>query len=224
MTVRRSIEHDAENHFVGWDNILKWHKSACAMDAINETDQYEKYFVTLFVTGARVSECLRLRPEQISLTPSGLGIKVDRMEVLKRRKRYTRIFFINRAIDKLADRFYEMCQDCTTDYLLPKLYGGWGIRLPYPHAHTSRKNVYVKIVELAKYNNDVKYEMWPHMLRDQKCYQLSAKKEDGGQEYNVYQLKNWVGWARIDMAAHYVGKMEEEDAARAAGLPESDVT
>ena len=222
---QRSVAMDAPNYFLGWEAICNYCRKAVEIDREvgRESDfienQRELYFVTLFVTASRVSEALLLKPSQVSVSKSGLGIRVDRMEVLKHRikghrKRVTRIIYINREVDRLADRFLELCQDCKTEYLLTRREQFTG--KPLLKGHTTRVNVYNKILEIDE-------KLWPHVLRDQKCYQLSAKKEDGGQEYDIYDLRAFIGWARIDQATTYIGRRKEVDAARAAGLPEGDV-
>lgn len=115
----RSIEADSPTRWLGWDKVLKWHADAKKLDEEHRTNQFEITFVSAFVTGGRVSELLQLRPNQISITESRLGLKVERMEVLKRRKRVVRTFYVNTQIDKLALRFLELAQNCHTYYLLP---------------------------------------------------------------------------------------------------------
>lgn len=208
---RRSVEHDGEDHWVGWERIEELYKRAVRLDEEEDTNAYALYFVTLFETGGRISEVLTLAPKQFVWNEEYILIR--RMEVLKRRKRFTRNVAIKIEGDPLAPILIDFVEDCKTTYLLP----GYGHvrfgREIVPNSHISKYPVYTKIIAIDP-------DIWPHWLRDQRSWQLSAKPEEGGRGFDAYLLKAWFEWARIDMATHYAGRREEKDILAALGLKE----
>ena len=104
--------HDAPNRWIGWDRILELYRKAKHLDKVAGTIDHALYFTTLFITGGRVNEVLDLNPEQIAWNDE--IIRIDRMEVLKRRKRFTRTVFIKREGNPLADPFINLVESCET--------------------------------------------------------------------------------------------------------------
>lgn len=205
---RRSIIHDAPAHFVGWETILEYYEKAKKIDSKFGTNERALYFVTFFETGGRKSEVLLLRPSQIYWNED--SIRIENMEVRKRRVRFTRNVLIR--IDEnnpLAEKFIDFVQDCDTKYLLPG-------RVPFhgsidPDRHISASTVYNKVCEINE-------NVWPHWIRDQRAYHLAAKKKDGGRDLGPYDHRAWFEWARMDMPLYYVGKRTEKDIAKALGI------
>ena len=184
---RRSIQHDAPEHFVGWKTILKYFERAKEIDLQYGTNERALYFCTIFETGGRKSEVLLLRPEQIYWDED--SIKIENMEVKKRRIRFTRNVLI-RIDDNnpLAVEFIDFVENCDTRYMLPG-------RVPFhgsidPDRHISGASVYNKICQIDK-------NVWPHWIRDQRAYHLAAKKDKGGRELDPYDHRAWFEWARM---------------------------
>jgi len=210
---RRSVEHDCPTGFVGWEVVLIYHEMAKDLDENDKKGFYEHelYYVTLFETGGRCGEVLLLKPEQVIYNDE--AIKINRMEVYKRRKRFTRDFLIKRdpEINPLADRFVELVEKCKTLFLLPahKRFS----REIEPNKHTSKSTVYNRI-------SDIDESIWPHWIRDTRSWHLSASPKDGGLGLDPYELRDWFKWESIEMAAHYAGKRREEEMAKAMGIKE----
>lgn len=205
---RRSIEHDAPNYFVGWDTIQYYLDLAKALDLEKDTNEYSLYYVVLFETGGREAEVLPLKPNQVRWDEE--SIIVERMEVLKRRKRFTRDVYIK--IDDsnpLASIFIDFVEKCETDYLLPAR--ARFSREIIPNKHTSASTVYNKICAIFP-------DIWPHWIRDQRAWHLAAKPEEGGRDLDPYDHRKWFEWARMDMPLHYVGRRTEKDMMRALGI------
>lgn len=207
---RRSIEHDAPQHWVGWDRIGELYKNACQKDQDNpmrnEDGLFRKghslYFITLFETGGRISEVLLLRPDQIYWNEK--IIKIENMEVLKQRgKRLTRNVIIKIDGNPLAHTFIDHVEECDTRYLLPG-YGTPGNTSIDPNEHISRTYIYKKICEIDP-------DIWPHWIRDQRSWHLSEDIELDGRGFDSYLLKEWYAWESIEMPAHYAGRRGEAD-------------
>lgn len=213
---RRSIEHYAPQHWVGWDRILELYENAVQLDIDYPMKDdrkiprksYALYFVTLFQTGGRINEVLQLRPDQIDWNEE--VIKIENMTVLKRRKRFTRNVFIKIEGNPLAYPFIKHIEECDTRYLLPG-YGTKSGRRIDPNSAISSTYVYKKICEIDP-------DIWPHWLRDQRSWQLSAKLEDGGCGFDVYLLKEWYEWESEYMPFHYAGRRAEKDILKAYGV------
>ncbi len=201
---RRSIIHDAPNRFQGWDRILELYERALALDKEKNTNQYSLYFVTIFETGGRKSEVVLLTPQQIQWNDE--AIVVERMEVLKRRKRVTRQVIIKIDENPLAQPFIEMVEQCNTDYLRPS-------RTPYSgnvvyDKYISSTSIYEKIVAIDP-------GIWPHWIRDQRSWHLSDVRG-----LDPYELKTWFEWGSIEMPAHYAGRRMEKEMKIALGIEE----
>ena len=204
MTIRknrRSILHDTPNRWVGWRYIQSLYDHACEMDEGNDRATHSLYFITLFETGGRKEEVILLRPDQIESNEE--IIKINNMEVLKWRRRHTRNVFIKIEDNPLAQTFLDHVSKCNTRYLLPGYSGPFSTEID-PNKHVSLSHVYNKIVEIDP-------EIWPHWLRDQRSWHLSADIEQGGREFDIYLLKEWFQWASIEMPSHYAGRREERD-------------
>ena len=202
---RRSILHDAPRRWLGWEHIQGLYNRALIMDEEDDRDDGRKirslYFITLFETGGRKAEVILLRPEQIRWSDE--IIKVERMEVLKRRERWTRNVIIKIEDNPLAYPFIDHVEECDTRYLLPGYTGRFSTEID-PEKHISTSHVYNKIVEIDP-------DVWPHWIRDQRSWHLSAKIKDDGRDCDSYLLKKWFDWASIEMPARYAGRREEED-------------
>lgn len=193
---------------MGWQTTLRYYETAEKLDKAKGTNERTLYFSTIFETGGRKGEIILLRPSQIFWDDE--SIRVENMEVFKRRRRFTRNVLIR--IDEnnpLAWNFLEFVEDCDTKYLLPG-------RVPFvgsidPERHVSVATIYKKICEIDE-------NIWPHWIRDQRAYHLAAKKEDGGRELDPYDHRAWFEWARMDMPLYYVGRRAEKDIAKALGI------
>lgn len=205
----RSVEFDAPRKYLGKETILNYWRIAKQLDLEQKTNQHELYLVSLYVTGGRIQEVLKLRPEQIRWNEE--AIFIDRMEVLKRRKRWTRDVLIKRdALDPLASIFIDLVNSCNTQYLLPARTKFTSKIIPEKHISTF--TVYTKIKEIPDMTLRGK-TLWPHLLRDQRAYFF---KEIRG--FDPYELQKWFSWARMDMPAHYVGNPETKKLAEKLGI------
>lgn len=206
---RRSVLHDAPSGWVGWNTILRLHSEALALDKIDGTKEHSLYFSSIFETGGRLNEVLSLKPTQVKW--NNKAIKVEHMEVLKRRMRFTRNVIIKRDMnDPLAEVLLQHVKDCTTKYLLPG-YGQPFSKTIDPDEHASDAYVYNNILEISP-------DIWCHWLRDQRSWHLSAPVEQGGRGFDVYLLRAWFEWKTLDMPAHYAGRREERAIFEALGL------
>lgn len=214
---RRAISTHAIDYWVGWEKILSLHKKALEIDKDHFRQDHSLYFVTIFETGGRVSEIILLRPEQIRWNDS--TIKITRMRVHKqRRATKVRNVFIKIKDNPLAQTFIDHVKACDTKYLLP----GYGPSIEpsplnrfrrkiNPNRHISTTHVYKKITAIDP-------DIWPHWLRDQRSWHLSAEIEQGGSGFDAYELKEWFGWTSMDMPAQYAGRRGEKDILRKLGI------
>lgn len=209
---RRAITHDAPDHWVGWDRILELHDMAIQIDKRFDTNQHSLYFVVIFETGGRKGEVVLLRPEQVRWSDD--AIKITRMEVFKHRKRHTRNVYIKIEDNPLAPIFIKYVEACDTKYLLPG-YGTRFGRIIDPESHISTTHVYNKICSISP-------DIWPHWIRDQRSWHLSAKIHEGGRGFDSYMLKAWFAWSSMDMPSYYAGRRTEKDIRRELGI--EDIT
>ena len=208
---RRAILHDAPNEWVGWERILALRDKAQNLDELDGRNEHSLFFTTIFETGGRLSECLLLQPSRIKWNDK--AIKIVSMEVFKYRRRFTRNVYIKRDENNpLSEVFLEYVKACETKYLLPG-YGEPFSTTIDPNSHISSTYVYLKIREIDD-------DIWPHWLRDQRSWHLSAPAEKGGREFDIYLLKSWFRWESMDMPAHYAGRREEKEILEALGLEE----
>lgn len=208
---RRSIIRHGEDEWVGWERIMDLYKIATKLDESTGTHAHALYFTVLFETGGRRWEVILLRPNQVSWNEEAILIR--RMEVLKQRKikgRKVRNVYIKIEGDPLAPIMIDLVEDCDTKYLLPG-YGEPFSKTIDPESHISSTHVYNKV---CKIDGDI----WPHWLRDQRSWQLSAPEEEGGRGFDAYLLKAWFEWASMDMPAHYAGRRKEKDIMKALGI------
>lgn len=201
---RRSVEHDAPNRFVGWERIEALHDRAKWLDFERGKDYHDHslYFVALFETGGREYEVVQLKPEQIHWNEE--AIVVERMEVLKRRRRFTRKVIIKREENPLAEIFINFVENCESDYLLPGRQPFTGVIIP--DRHISVSTVYDRITAIDP-------DIWPHWIRDQRSWHLSKVRD-----LDSFDLRKWFEWGSMDMPAKYAGRRSEEDLARALGI------
>ena len=210
---RRSILHDAPSHWTGWNKIENLYNHACRLDKEDGTGMRALYFITLFETGGRKWEVILLRPEQIEWNEE--IIKIENMEVLKWRRRRTRNVFIKIEDNPLALPFIDHVSQCDTRYLLPGYTGKFSTEID-PNKHVSTAHIYNKIVEIDP-------DIWPHWIRDQRSWHLSAEIEQGGREFDIYLMKEWFEWASIEMPSHYAGRRGEKDILEHLGVSDIGV-
>jgi len=207
----RSIEFNAPRRFLGNEAILNYWRMAKTLDEESGENQCELYFVILWETGARIGEVLNLEPNQI--TWNNEAILIDRMMVLKRRKRFVRDVLIKRDDkDPLAEVFVNYVKECNTSYLLPahKKF----TKDIIPNKHVSMYPIYTRIVRVADPTLSKK-SIWPHLIRDQRAFFL---KEIRG--LDVYELQKWFAWARMEQVMHYVGNPDTAMLASKMGIKE----
>lgn len=213
---RRAITTHAIDYWVGWKRIMDLHNKAVELDKDLDQLFHSLYFSVIFETGGRAGEVVLLRPEQIHIEED--HIKITRMKVLKHRKTFVRNVYIKIDQNPLAPIFIKHVEKCKTKFLLPG-YGNYTdtnsknkfSRRINPDRHISTTHVYNNICEIDK-------DIWPHWLRDQRSWQLYAKVEEGGRELDSFELKDWFGWARMDMPAHYAGRRSDKDILRRLGV------
>lgn len=210
-TERRSVEHDALDKWVGWEHIMRLYNKALSMDALDGRKR-ALYFVTIFQTGGRVSEVCKILNRNIEYDDN--KIVVNLMDVLKRRRRFTRSAIIKREGNQLADEFIRHFEESKAHgnvYLLSgSTRGRYTVNAPDKPA--SRRVIYGDITSIDD-------TIWPHWIRDARSWHLGAKVEQGGRGFDAFLLKTYFGWARMDMAAHYAGRRDEDDIMDAFGIP-----
>jgi len=208
---RRSVEHDGVDYWVGWPTIMDLYEKAEKMDKSGSREgRHGLYFAVLFELGARVGEILQLRPDMFQWNRD--MIVVRRVPVFKRRRRHTRNVYIKREGDPLSAKLIEYVQRCDTKFLLPGFTPFTGE--VEPSRHVSAATVYNTVTGIDP-------GVWPHWLRDQRSWQLSAPPERGGRGFDAYLLKAWFEWGSLSMPAHYAGRRSEKDILAALGVDEA---
>jgi len=170
--------------WIGWDNLLSYYNKC-------PTDLHRKIFVVLFETGGRVSEVLELQPAQFIWNEE--AIKVERMTVLKYRKRMRRDFLIKRdEKNPLTDDLISFVQSCETEFLFPK--GEWITGNIVSNHHTSRTRLYLKVREISD-------DLWCHWFRAQRAsFNVFVRRMD------AFQLADWFKWKSMDTPLHYINQ------------------
>jgi len=179
---RRTVEEVPA--WLGWDNLMTYYNKC-------PTDLHRNIFVVLFETGGRVSEVLELRPEQFIWNDE--AIKIDRMVVLKYRKRMRRDFLIKRdEQNPLGSNLISFVESCKTGYLFPKVQRLTGKEVL--DKHTSRTRLYVKVREISD-------DLWCHWFRAQRAsFNVFVRGMD------AFQLADWFKWKSMDTPLHYINQ------------------
>lgn len=167
--------------------------------------EHEAIFLTLFHTGCRVSESIKLRRDMCAWNDD--AIYVYGAQVLKHKKKATREVMIpNDPENPLYPRFLEYLERCKTVYLLPA-YQKFTHSL-VPDMHTTRSTVYTKLREVDP-------SLFPHLLRGWNAgyfvdrYGLSA--------FDLQQLFNWKS---AETPAFYA-RTREKDLEKKLGIGEA---
>ncbi len=173
--------------WIGWDRLLSYYHKC-------PTNLHRSIFTILFETGGRVSEVLELQPKQFDWNEE--AIKVERMTVLKYRKRMRRDFLIKRdEKNPLAEDLISLVEQCQTKYLFPKQE-----RLSskvIPSEHTSRTRLYLLVREISD-------DLWCHWFRAQRAsFNVFVRGMD------AFQLADWFKWKSVDMPLHYINQTLE---------------
>jgi len=209
---KRSIEHDAPSHWVGWEHIMRLHQKAVNLDLMTDKREHSLCFTVLFELGCRRIEALTLRPWMFDWDDE--MIRIENVPVLKRRRRYTRNVIIKRddrnPLANVLISHVENAREHDWTYLIP----GYG----YKFGRELNSSKHMSPVLLYKRIRAIDDDIWPHWLRDQRSWHLSAPIEDGGRAFDSYLLKAWFEWATMEMPAHYAGRRQESDIAAAMGL------
>ena len=152
-------------------------------------------FLTLLFTGARVSEAIKLRRDQVAI--NNQAVYIYDAPVLKQRKEKPRIIQIPRTNEhKLLNDFIDYLLSCDTTYLLPAHQKMTGEVLS--DSHTTRSTVYRKIREIDD-------SLFPHLLRGW-CAGMFVEEY----EFNVFDLQAWFSWVSTDTPAFYAMTREKE--------------
>jgi len=182
--MRRSVMNDIPD-WIGWPKFLEYYEKA-----ENAPYPYDSklYFTTIFETGCRESEVIKLTPDMFKWNAE--AVMVYNVPVLKKNKRETRNITI-RLDEKnpLGFDLIDFVEDCDTDFLLPGLEKF--TRRKMLHRHVSPKTVYNRISEVHK-------DMWPQALRAYRASMLVFERN-----FSVQDLVRWFEWASADMAVHY---------------------
>ncbi len=170
--------------WIGWDNLMSYYNHS-------PTQSHKDVFVVLFETGGRVSEIIELQPSQFDWNDQ--AIKVDRMTVLKYRKRMRRDFLIKRdEQNPLAEHLISLVARCKTKYLFPRMQRLSGAVIP--DKHTSRTRLYLKVREISN-------DLWCHWFRAQRAsFNVFVRGMD------AFQLADWFKWKSMDTPLHYINQ------------------
>lgn len=139
----------------------------------------------IYLTGARISEAIEVKKDQLVLEEP--FITVYNMRVLKRGKievKRTVPIRIETHKDFLVNIF-AYTESHRSPYLFPSRRG------EHIKARWARKLI-------------TKVYAWPHFLRHLRCSHLAQKG------LTAYQLKQYMGWARVDTGENYV-RLSAED-------------
>lgn len=195
---RRSVEDVPA--WIGWKKLL-YYFTMCP------TEFHEGLFCVLFETGGRISEILELQPSQFIWNDK--AIKVERMIVVKYRKKKRRDFLIIRDEQNLlANALISFVENCRTPYLFPKVQRLTGKIIP--EEHTSRTRLYLKIREISD-------DLWCHWFRAQRAsFNVHIRRMD------VLSLQSWFEWKSADTPVRYV-KQSLREMAEFMGIDEKDI-
>ena len=197
-TNRRVIERDAPREYLGNRAIRREWEQALEIDALAEMA-----YLAMWISGGRIEETLRLMRRQIDW--DDVSLTIQGMMVEKRRKKFWRDVYVARDDkDPLVERFIERVEGCDTEYLMPsyRKRDSWVSQFP----------VYKRIVKIRE-PLVRSGTLWPHLIRDQRAFFM---KEVRG--LDIYELKEWFAWARIEQPAHYVGNPTQESIKRKLGF------
>jgi len=174
--------------WIGWDRMLGYYNQS-------PTDEHRKIFCALFETGGRVSEVIQLKPENFLVSFD--GVKIQKMPVLKYREKKRRDFIIKRdEQDPLCEDLISFVEACEDEYLFPRRSPLKGV--PIPGKHASRTWMYLKVREISD-------DLWPHWFRS-----MRASFNVFVREMDIYGLKKWFMWKKIDTPAYYIQQTLEE--------------
>jgi integrase len=151
--------------------------------------------MVLFFSGARVSEAIKLRRDQVAINDQ--AIYIYNAPVLKQKKKNSRTIQIP-CIEgcKLIEDFADYLLSCNTMYLLPAHQKFTGETIQ--DMHTTRSTVYRKISEIDQ-------SLFPHLLRGW-CAGMLVEDFD----FNVFDLQSWFNWVSADTPAFYARTKEKE--------------
>lgn len=173
--------------WIGWDKLFGYYRKC-------PSNLHRNIFTTLFETGGRVSEVLELQPKQLNWNQE--AIKVERMTVLKYRKRMWRDFLIKcDEKNPLAEVLISFVKECDTKYLFPKTERMSGKVVP--NEHTSRTRLYLLVREISD-------DLWCHWFRAQRASFNVFVRGMG-----AFQLVDWFKWKSVDMPLHYINQTLE---------------
>lgn len=132
----------------------------------------------LYLTGARISEVICLKKEEIYREPPHINIH---MKVLKRRKTIIRPALIRISEENKPFLIFieNYINSHDSEWLFPSIRGGHIKRI---WAWTLISKVYA----------------WPHWLRHLRCSHLAMKG------LSAFELQTYIGWSKLDTAVNYV--------------------
>ena len=183
---KRKVESN-ENRFPGWTR-LGYLYNKCPSPV------HQNILATLFLSGARVSEAILIKPEQVAWNDE--AIYFYDLAVLKSRRTNTRISMIPRdPANPFIVSFISYVESCPTEYLLPahaKLSGE-----VIQDKHTTRQTVYRKVREIDD-------SLFPHLLRGW-CAGMLVEEYD----LDVFDLQAWFKWVSTSSPSFYARTREE---------------
>jgi len=208
---KRTVMYDGQREgWVGWERIVRLFEQAKRLDTETGINEYGLYFVTLFETGARISEARYLTPDQFVWNDD--YIKVFNVDVLKRRDSIrVRNIIIKREGDPLSDALIKYVENCTTHYLFPGYGEQFSTEITNDSRPASRTHIWKRITEIDEH-------IFPHLLRSMRAFSLTAKKEFGGRDFDAWTLRSWYQWSSMNSALSYVGNRDERQILEALDL------
>ena len=142
-----------------------------------DRDRVKKLFLLFWVSGGRASEVVTLKPNQFAWNDE--AIKIERMPVLKTKIKTFRNVLCPLKDDPLAVKLIPFLEEYDIDD--PSRI--------FPH---NRDWAYKLIV---KWNPNI----WLHWIRGQRAFNLHVVYG-----FDIFQLKDWFNWSKIDTPAWYI--------------------
>jgi integrase len=185
---------------MGWKKLAELISEA-------KSSRDKAFIASLFLTGGRVSEVLQLKRENFEVRKEEGLILVRAMPKLKQYKKlgsYVDEGGRNRWETERIIGYRKTFPILLAEPLSPILIewieksDNYLFKSPYNDGPLSRVWAYCLLRELGDPDN---LKLWPHRFRAERASQLA---DDYG--YEVLDLKEYFGWAKLEQAAHYASR------------------